>query len=180
MVSDSELAVRLSVIERSLRGAHTCLALGAVCMVAALLVAARPAQADAVTATAFRLVDDKGNLRGSFLLEDNERPSLAILDSEGRKRWQVLLKDEEVFTYLRDREGHGRITHAVDRANHPHILVHDKGNKPRIHMAVADSGAPSLIFIHQDGTMPAGVGVHADGRGWLLPERDKAGGEAKK
>lgn len=172
MKCDTDLAHRVCALERSLRRARLACLAGGASLLAVALIAARPHPgADPVTASEFRLVDAKGDLRGTFALEGGEHPTLAILDPEGRKRWQVLLKDNEVYSYMRDGEGHGRITHAIDRANHPHFLVHDKGNKPRIHMAVADSGAPSLIFIHQDGTMPSGLGVHADGRPWVLPER---------
>lgn len=172
MPAHFDLASRVHVLERSLRRARIAGALGGAALLAAVLVAAGfgPTR-EPVTATEFRLVDEAGTLRGSFALDDGTHPTLSILDDKGRKRWQVLLKDEEVYTYMRDSEGHGRITHAIDRANHPHFLMHDKGNKPRIHAAVADSGAPSLLFIHLDGTMPAGMGVHADGRAWSLPER---------
>lgn len=167
----TSIDLRLAALERAQRRSR--LLVTGLCLALASLVtlgAGRPSAADPVRASAFELVDEKGVVRGSFMLEDKQHPSLAILDAQGRKRWQILLKDDELFSYMRDNEGRGRITHAIDRANHPHFLLHDKGNKPRIHAAIADSGAPSMMFIHQDGTMPAGLGIHADGRGWMRPE----------
>jgi hypothetical protein len=167
-----DLAVRVLALERSVRRTRALLAVAGVALLAVTLLAARPGPSrDPISATEFRLVDGKGELRGTFALDDGEHPTLMLLDRQGRKRWQALLKDDEVYTYMRDAEGHGRITHAIDRARHPHFLMHDKGNKPRLHAAVADSGAPSVLFIHVDGTMPAGMGVHADGRGWSLPAK---------
>jgi len=170
MQLDSDLALRVRALERSLRRARAGLLAVGAGLLALTLAAAHPRRrAEPLTATEFRLVDEKGELRGSFGLEGGQHPTLVLLDAEGRKRWQALLKDDEVYTYLRDANGHGRITHAVDKGTHPHFLMHDKGNKPRLHAAIADSGAPSLVFIHVDGTMPAGLGVHADGRPWALP-----------
>ncbi|MEZ5965818.1 MAG: hypothetical protein R3F56_18425 [Planctomycetota bacterium] len=181
MATDLSLALRVQVLERSLRRTRSLLLLGVGAVAGLTLLAARPLQpaAEPVTATEFRLVDSKGNLRGSFCLLDDQHPSLALLDGEGHKRWEALVKNGEVYTYLRDNQGHGRITQAVDVGDHPHFLMHDKGNKPRLHAAIADSGAPSLIFIHADGTMPAGLGVHADGRGWVLPAAGAAAEDGK-
>ncbi len=123
-------------------------------------------------ASSFELVDAKGRVRGKWSFEKNRDPSFVLLDAKGRKRFEAtLVDDDEVYLKMRDRKGHGRLTEVVDRAGNPQILLHDPGNKPRLQMAVAPTGASSLIFITADGEMPAGIGAHADGEPWLLPKK---------
>src|SRR5690606_29793362 len=99
---DSDLALRLAAVERALRRQRALAGLALAALLLGLTAPASRPAADPVRAGEFQLVDGAGVVRGSFTLESGLHPSLALLDEQGRKRWQVLLKDDEVFSYMRD------------------------------------------------------------------------------
>ncbi|MCA8969450.1 MAG: hypothetical protein KDC95_06690 [Planctomycetes bacterium] len=176
----ARLRARLDTVERSARVYRTLsLASFVIVLMAFTIAAARQdepltdatkSRPETVRAGCFELVDGAGVKRGAWTIDDKNSTSFALFDSKGQKRFEAALKgDKEVYVFLRDNSGRGRITHVVDTGDHPHLLVHDRGNKPRVQLAVADSGAPSLIFIDDDGHQSAGVGIHADGEPWALP-----------
>ena len=185
---------RLERQNRRLRRTMTA-ALGALLVVPLAAFAVRaPQQPGPVKASRFELVDQNGKVRGELgfseklqpqlLLKDGVEkevaqlgvddygsPQFLLMDSKYIKRVKLAInKDTETLAILADKNGYSRISMAVDGGEHPHFLMHDKGQKPRIQMAVADSGAPSLVFIHVDGMMSAGLGIHENGRPWVRPE----------
>jgi hypothetical protein len=125
-------------------------------------------------ADCFALVDDQGKTRAEFKLQADGSPGLFLHNSEGKTRIKVAInKDQESLLILADHEGNTRLGMASDSSGVPHLILSDKFQKPRAHMAVSQRGAPGLLFIHEDGEMPAGIGIHADGKPWLRPEADK-------
>lgn len=162
---------RLAALERRQRRLEAVGATLLILLASALLgfTCAQDAKPEEVQARSFRLVDGTGKVRGEWTLREDGNPSFALLDADQRKRYEIVLKgDEQLFVRMRDRKDVARITHIVD-GDHAHLLLTDRHQKPRVQMAVARSGAPSLVFIHKDGQMPAGLGIHANGEAWRKP-----------
>jgi len=173
----ASLRVRIEALERQNRRLASRIAsvLGLLSVSVFLACAVQSERSSVSKASAFQLVDEDGKVRGEWKLTDEGDPSFTLLDDEKRKRYEILLKrDEAVFVRMRDRNDLTRITQIVDETNHPHILLTDVSQKLRLQMAVAGSGAPSLVFFHADGQAPAGIGIHADGRPWLRSDREES------
>jgi hypothetical protein len=136
--------------------------------------AAAAKAAETLRAKGFVLVDDAGKPRAELAMVKGH-PSLALLDVDGTRRAHLSLLDgTQPSLMITDDKGANRISFMVDAMGHPHLLMADPGQKPRVHMAVSERGAGSLMFIHLDGTMPAGIGLHADGRAWVRSGADAA------
>lgn len=170
----AHLEERLRLLERrSLRQSRMLLAI--TCGAVGILLAAAgygcrdTASADVVTAKAFRLVGEKDAVLGRFEIDRHGGPEFELRDRAGKTRIRLRIdRGAEPIISVHDDKGTPRATVAVDGAGNPHVILNDKGRKPRWHAAVSPRGAPSLVFIHLDGRMPAGIGIHADGKPWIL------------
>ncbi len=121
-----------------------------------------------VKAQGFVLEDEQGKPRSSWIM-DKKGPRLQFFAEDGKKRMSLYLmedgKNGPIFSVYDDSEML-RAAMTVDISGNPHFLLSDPGQKPRLHMAVSRTGAPSMVLIHKDGQMPAGIGVHANGQPW--------------
>ena len=169
-----DLEERVRLLERrSLRQSRALLA--TTCAAVAILLAAAkdaprdPAGPDLVTAKAFQLVGGKDTVLGHFAIDRHGHPELELRDRAGKPRIRLRIdRGREPIVSVHDDKGTPRATLAVDEVGNPHVILSDKGRKPRWHAAVSPRGAPSLVFVHVDGRMPAGIGIHADGKPWIL------------
>jgi hypothetical protein len=82
--------------------------------------------------------------------------------------------DTDPVVLVVDEEQQNRVALAYD--GNPHVMLSQKGGKPAVHLAVNPQGAGSLLFTHTDGNHNAGIGIHADGRAWLI-QHDPTGGD---
>ena len=171
----SILERRFAALERNHRRWLACCSAIMVASLAAVLVAfAHPLEEpETVRASRFELVDKDGVVRGEWNVGERGEPSFRLLDAASQSRYEVMLKQrDQVVVRMRDDKDHARLSWILDRGT-PHMLMTDVDQKPRVQMAVALSGAPSLVFIHKDGQMSAGVGIHADGEPWSKPAGGK-------
>ncbi len=167
------LAKRLADLERSnrrLRRAVTALTLffvGLTC--SAFVIQTTPAVTDEVIAKKFTLVNTEGKRKAVWeTTGELELPALVFYGHEDKARIEVSVQPNEAMLVLRDLKGRNRVGMAVDK--YPHLMLHDDGQKPRIHMSVGHSGASSLLFIHKDGSFPGGMGIKGDGKPWIKPD----------
>jgi hypothetical protein len=165
------LLARLDRLERRcrrLRGAMLAvLGLG----IAVPLLAWRSTDPKVVQAERFELVNADGKLLAEWKIDQSGLPFFELRDANEKPRFRMKIGrggTEPIFS-MHDAEGMQRSSFAIDGPGNPHLVLQDNGQKPRLHMAVSSAGAPSLVFIHADGTMPAGLGIHANGKRWELP-----------
>lgn len=160
---------------------------GALLLIATLPLAAfalqqdpeQPAKGgDTLQVHKLEITDDQGAVVAHFGINEDGRPELLLRDPQKRKRLllQITKKYEEPALFIRDDEEMNRLTLIVDAAGNPHVVLGEKGQKPRAQLTVSERGAPSLSFRHRDGGLYAGIGLHADGKPWIIPE---AGGGEK-
>jgi hypothetical protein len=174
-IDSTPLAVRIERLERQCRRLRSwaTIVLGLLAAWVGLAAARQEVERPVHEARAFRLIDENDQVRGEWKLTDEGDPSFVLLDGNGYKRYEALLKGETVFVRMRDRNDRSRITQIVDDNDHPHILLTDVTQKLRMQMAIAASGAPSLVFFDAGGEAPAGIGIHPDGRPWLRSGEDE-------
>lgn len=116
------------------------------------------------------IVDSQGRARLRLGLDERGGPELRMSDEQGRTRLRAAIHgNSEPIVILHDDEGRQRISLVVDKTGNPFVLLARRGGKPAAQLAVSTLGAPSLVFTHEDGATNAGIGQHADGRGWTLP-----------
>ncbi len=159
------LSRRVAQLER--RGRRTTLALVGMLGLGALGATVVAPRVEVVQAERFEVVDQEGEVRGSFGVDDVGSPRLSMKDAAGKERVAAYLKGQETYLVLRDAKGLTRIGLSIDSGPHPHVVLTDKDQKPRAHLVLGDSGHGSLIFVHEDGRMPAGLGADRDGKPWL-------------
>lgn len=178
--TDSELLrCRLERLERAHRRYRRIG--GALLLVATLPLAAfvlrqdpKPAApgSDTLQVHKLEITDEKGDVVAHFGMNEEGRPELLLRDPQKRKRvlLQIAKKYEEPALFIRDEEEMNRLTLIVDAAGNPHVVLSEKGQKPRAQLTVSERGAPSLSFRHRDGGLYGGIGLHADGKPWIIPE----------
>ncbi|MCC6673202.1 MAG: hypothetical protein IT458_19205 [Planctomycetes bacterium] len=128
---------------------------------------------DVIRSRRFELLDGDGKVRARLGPGERGETELVVLDPTGRVRTRMGLNaQQESVLSLHDAEGKTRLALVIDEGSSTQLLLLDPGQKPRLHLAVSQRGAPGILFVHSDGTMPAGLGVHADGRAWALPAKD--------
>ena len=165
----NRLSDRIAGLERRVQRLATVLWSGAIAVLALPLLAfaTRP---DGVVASKFTLVDERGGVRGVWEARAAEGgdPRLEMRNGDGKKQLDLSVTRQTAMVVLRDEQEHNRVGMAVE--GFPHLLMHDAGQKPRIHMTVGKGGGPTLLFIHADGTFPGGIGVEGDGTPWIKPD----------
>ncbi len=128
--------------------------------------------ADVVRAKGFELVDDKGVVRGRLGFHKDGGSELRLFDAAGKVRARLgIHKDSDPLLTLVDGEDHNRVSLIYD--SNPHIVLHQKGGKPIVHLTAGETGAASLLFTHVDGNHNAGIGIHTSGDGFLIQRKNQ-------
>ena len=120
-------------------------------------------------ARSFVLVNPKGNERATLSTDKNGAPRFVLRDEADKKRIEIGVRNGEPILVACDATEHHRIGIGVDGGDNPHLILNDPNQKPRLQLSVNAFGAPAILMTHEDGTHPAGLGIHADGRPWLRP-----------
>ena len=175
VLSDSihEVAARVRALEATLRR-QRCAAIGAAVVFGATLLLAFRAQdrAESVAelrARQFVLTDLKGAERATLSTDKNGAPRFVLRDEAGKKRIEIGVRNGDPIVVVCDGAEHHRVGIGVDGGDNPHLILNDSGQKPRLQLTVNGLGAPAILMTHEDGTHPAGLGIHADGKPWLRP-----------
>lgn len=131
---------------------------------------------DVIQAHGYEVVNADGKVRARLALDASGSPELRMFDSRDRARIRVgIHKDSEPLITLIDEQDKNRLSMVY--SGDPHFVLSQPGGKPTVHMTTASTGAASLLFTHVDGHHNAGIGIHADGRGFLIQETPPAKGK---
>ncbi len=171
---------RLHQLERSNRRSRQLAATALLGMISLPFLAAfvqAPAQdpgksAEVVRAQGFELVDTAGTVRARLGLHKDGGSELRLFNAEGKVRARFgIHKDSDPLLTLVDEQDHNRVSLIYD--TNPHIVLHQKGGKPIVHLTAGETGAASLLFTHIDGHHNAGIGIHTNGDGFLIQRKNE-------
>ena len=171
---------RLHQLERSNRRSRQLAATALLGMISLPFLAAfvqAPAQdpgkgVEVVRAQGFELVDTAGTVRARLGLHKDGGSELRLFNAEGKVRARFgIHKDSDPLLTLVDEQDHNRVSLIYD--TNPHIVLHQKGGKPIVHLTAGETGAASLLFTHIDGHHNAGIGIHTNGDGFLIQRKNE-------
>lgn len=177
------LVDRLHQLERSNRRSRQLAATALLGMISMPFLAAfvqAPAQdpakatkaVEVVRAPGFELVDSAGTVRANLGFHKDGGSELRLFDAAGKVRVRLgIHKDSDPLLTLVDAEDHNRVSLMYD--SNPHIVLHQKGGKPIVHLTAGETGAASLLFTHIDGHHNAGIGIHTNGDGFLIQRKNE-------
>lgn len=125
-----------------------------------------------LSATSLAIVDSRGEERLVLGLDEKNQPRIEMRDAAQKPRFVTQMRNDEVLMMLKDGAGETRLGLAVDSGKHPHVTMTDGEKRLRLHATINHEGAPSVLLRRADGSIGAGLGVHADGRPWQVPAPD--------
>lgn len=177
------LVDRLHHLERSNRRSRQLAATALLGMISMPFLAAfvqTPAQdpakaakaVEVVRAQGFELVDAAGTVRANLGFHKDGGSELRLFNAAGKVRARLgIHKDSDPLLTLVDEHDHNRVSLIYD--TNPHIVLHQKGGKPIVHLTAGETGAASLLFTHVDGHHNAGIGIHTKGDGFLIQRKNE-------
>lgn len=120
--------------------------------------------AEAVTARAFRLVDEKGKLRAELALKRNE-PVLTFFRANGNKGAELGVVDASAALRLFDEKQSPRAELALAREGFgAELSLFDDRSKVRTRLGVETEGTSTLLnFWDEQGRLRSGLGVQHEG-----------------
>lgn len=169
----SQLTARLAELEQRCARARRLAAASLIAALALPTLAFLPQDAarkpEIVQAHGYEVVNTDGKVRARLALDTTGSAELRLFDSRDKARVRIgIHKDTEPIINLIDEQNHNRLSLVL--SGDPHFVLSRPGGKPIVHMTTATTGAASLLFTHIDGHYNAGIGIHADGKGFLIQE----------
>ena len=89
-----------------------------------------------VTAQAFHLVDEKGNLRGGLGFSKDGHPAVLFNNPSGKPMAYFGVVNSTPIIEFMDEEGKGRLSLSLGQNGSPHIFFTDDNNKPKMVLAI--------------------------------------------
>jgi hypothetical protein len=166
-------AERIEVLERENRRIKRFGLSAMVCLIVVAVVSGAKLTRDkeVVGSKAFLLLDDKDRMRGMMSVDPELGPGLRFFDPDGSRRIDLLIdKDGSPALTLRPTKGGTELAElsilkgtpglvlskdgvpqivAFIGKSQPHLLLHDRKDKPRAELSLGPDGSPSLRL--QDG-----------------------------
>ncbi len=119
---------------------------------------------ETVTASKFVLMDNKGKLRGMFIVSDDGDVTFAMLDKNEKPRISQLVSDDTASVVISDRRTKPRISLTTGGREHPGaVSVFDSRERPAALLAVGENNFP-LMTLTRDGKICNVMGVNKDGQ----------------